>query len=129
MKRRTGHEIEIDKVYPRQLAEKDAEIERLKAENARLKKWNLMTDEQVVMDLKAEIERLLTKSEKDKNTLLVSLEASTKEIERWKETALAWREQTEKRDHLIAELAETLEKANPTDRYKTLIQRAREVTK
>jgi hypothetical protein len=100
MKRRTGHEIEIDKVYPRQLAEKDAEIERL-----------------------------LTKSEKDKNTLLVSLEASTKEIERWKETALAWREQTEKRDHLIAELAETLEKANPTDRYKTLIQRAREVTK
>ena len=54
------------------LADKDAEIERLElklantrddsqdkdAEIARLKKWNLMTDEQVVMDLKAEIEQL-----------------------------------------------------------------------
>jgi hypothetical protein len=45
-------------VIKEMLAEKDAEIERLEAENARLKKWNLMTDEQVVMDLKAEIERM-----------------------------------------------------------------------
>ena len=34
------------------------QIESYRAEIARLKKWNLMTDEQVVMDLKAEIERL-----------------------------------------------------------------------
>lgn len=40
------------------LKKKDAEIQRLKAENARLKLLNLMTDEQVVMDLKAEIELL-----------------------------------------------------------------------
>jgi hypothetical protein len=43
------------------LEEKDAEI-------ARLKKWNLMTDEQVVLDLKAEIERL--KSELETQTRL-----------------------------------------------------------
>jgi uncharacterized small protein (DUF1192 family) len=41
-----------------QISDLDAEIERLKGENARLKQLNLMTDEQVVMDLKAEIERL-----------------------------------------------------------------------
>ena len=39
---------------------------------------------EMLADKDAEIERLLTKSEKDKNTLLVSLEAATKEIERLK---------------------------------------------
>ena len=33
---------------------------------------------EMLADKDAEIERLLTKSEKDKNTLLVSLEAATK---------------------------------------------------
>ena len=41
-----------------EIQEKDAEIERLKRENAQLKKWALMTDEQVVMDLKALITEL-----------------------------------------------------------------------
>ena len=62
---------------------KDAEIERLRRENAQLKKWNMMTDEQVILDLKS----------------------------------------------LITELADTLVRANPTDRHKALIQRAREATK
>jgi hypothetical protein len=31
---RTEHEIEIDRIHDRQLAEKDAEIERLKGESA-----------------------------------------------------------------------------------------------
>jgi hypothetical protein len=38
--------------------EKDVEIERLKAENVRLKQLNLMTDEQIVMDQEAEINQL-----------------------------------------------------------------------
>jgi prephenate dehydrogenase len=49
--------------------------------------------------------------------------------EMWKEIALAWQEQTEKRDKLITELADALEKANPTDRYRTLIQRAKKATR
>ena len=72
---RTEHEIEIDRIHDRQLADKDAEIERLKEENAHL----------------------------------------------------AWRDKDQKQ--LITELCDALEKANPTDRYRKLLQRAREETK
>ena len=41
-------------------------------------------ESQLLAEKDAEIERLLTKSEKDKNTLLVSLEAAIKEVERLK---------------------------------------------
>ena len=41
-------------------------------------------ESQLLADKDAEIERLLTKSEKDKNILLISLESATKEIERLK---------------------------------------------
>jgi hypothetical protein len=41
----------------RLLAEKDAEIERLKDKIRGLEKLNQITDEEVVMELKAEIER------------------------------------------------------------------------
>jgi hypothetical protein len=37
-----------------------AEIERLTGENARLKKLNLMTDDELVLDLKSEINHLKT---------------------------------------------------------------------
>ena len=86
------------------VGDRDAEIERLKGENARLKQLNLMTDEQVVMALSAEIERL-----KD----ILDNEHAEMRI----------------KNVLITECADALEKANPTDRYKTLIQRAREATK
>ena len=92
------------------LVKADAEIERLKAENARLKKWNLMTDEQVVMDLKAEIERL-----------------QAEQIKMFKAYD-AIEQKSVGQKSLFAELAKALEKANP-DRYKTLIQRAREAIK
>jgi hypothetical protein len=42
----------------RQIAERDAQIERLKNKISGLEKLNQMTDEAVVMELKAQIERL-----------------------------------------------------------------------
>jgi hypothetical protein len=82
-----------------------AEIERLKAENARLKQWNLMTDEQLVMDLKAEI--------KDQMALI---------------------EENNYQKQLITELCDALEKwadwntFNPGE-INRLIQRAREAAR
>ena len=75
------------------------------AEIARLKKWNLMTDEQVVMDLKAEIEQL---------------------------TAILDNEHAEMRikNVLITELADALDSWSQHSPITwTLIQRAREAAK
>ena len=40
------------------ISDKNAEIEQLKSKNEALQKWILMTDEEQVLELKAEIERL-----------------------------------------------------------------------
>jgi predicted RNase H-like nuclease (RuvC/YqgF family) len=56
-----------------------SEIRELKAEIARLKQLNLMTDEQVVMDLKAEIEQLKQKI-KEQEEYIAKLKRNAKGI-------------------------------------------------
>jgi hypothetical protein len=51
---------------------------------------------------------LLTKAEKDKHTLLVSLEAATKEIERMTEQAIRFRDLCLEKDRLLTECAGAL---------------------
>lgn len=82
-----------------EIRELRAEIERLKAENARLKQLNLMTDEQVVMDLKAEIERL---REAEPSTV-VSADGKS-----FMDAPAPPAREAEDKDKLITELADTL---------------------
>lgn len=110
-----------------------AEVERL---NGLLKGWSDTGSgyEHRIADQRAEIERLLTKAEKDKNTLLISLEAATKEVQRLKEenevTVRVCNENTDLKK-LVTELCEALDQSNPFDRDDAfdLIQRAREATR
>ena len=104
---KTEHEIEIDKIHDRQLAEKDAEIERLELDLS-----NALGDGQ---DKDTEIERLKAEIERQKGV--------EDELGRMLFKVIP------EKDQLITELCDALQKANPTDRHKPLILRAREATR
>jgi hypothetical protein len=93
------------------LAEKDAEIHQLERDLA-----------DAVQNIQA-------------HSMIVDANEKDAEIERWKETALAWREQTEKRDKLITELADWVRDHSyegyslPNIQLRELLQRAREATR
>ena len=88
--------------YNDPIAEAMDEIERLKAENARLKQLNLMTDEQVVMDLKAKIAQLKAVLDNEHAEMRI-------------------------KNVLITELTHAVEYYTPD--WQELLQRAREATK
>lgn len=71
--------------YNDPIAEAADEINRLCAEIARLKQFNLMTDEQVVMDLKAEVERLTRELREEREAFLSRQLHDTAEITELKE--------------------------------------------
>ena len=111
------------------LDEKDAEIERLRV-------WcNEALDQRDKSA--AEIERLLTKNEKEKNLLLTVLDKQTTEIERLKAEYLKLDERLEQalrknenQATLITELADAFERYKLLwDGDAELIQRAREATR
>jgi hypothetical protein len=136
---RTELEETIHNITERQLAEKDVEIDQLKRRNAQLEKLNLMTDEEIVIDLKAEIEQmhkenLALVSEQDslnyeiikKDAEIERLKAEVKDLlEQNAEWQKALVESVEKRDKLITELCDALEEC---EHFRPLIQRAREAT-
>jgi type III secretory pathway component EscV len=114
------------------------------AEIARLKLLNLMTDEQVVMDLKAEIEQLNGDCQWMKKAWTDEVSSKVSEIDRlnkgWtQEAELAARchrtyeETLAEKNQLITELADALDRSDPIligiQEVATLIERAREATK
>jgi hypothetical protein len=113
-------------------AERDAEVERLKLAVHHEKQYaaDLITTLRCeAEDKDTEMERLLTKSEADKNTLLVSLKVATKEIERLKsESAInesAIRDLcsiARDKDKLITELADAIRNGSVIYPY-TIAQR------
>ena len=102
-------------VIKEMLAEKDAEIERLKAQVKELSEAYQKAIGPIQPAKDAEIERLKLALHHEKQyaaDLITTLRC-----------------EAEDKDKLITELADTLVRANPTDRHKALIQRAREATK
>jgi uncharacterized small protein (DUF1192 family) len=119
------------------VAAKNAEIHRLKRDRVDAVQ-NIQAHSMIVdaSEKDAEIERLLTKAEKDKNTLLISLEAATKEIERLKAqneldyeiTVSICNENTDLKK-LITDLCDALEESGFYCGQGSLVKRAREATR
>ncbi len=102
---KTEHEIEIDQIHDRQLAQKDAEIDAIKQAHATALKTQLV--------LNAEIERLKDQISK----LSKSLNAQDVELD--------------KKDQLITELCDALVIESPAFDvdYSNLVKRAREAAR